>query len=151
MQVVGADLHDPAQVTAALAGADAVVSTVGVNPTRRAVTTYSVGTSNILAAMRTAGVRRIACVSSKELDEFGVSDEPLLYRFVFAHLLAVVNRTIYADMRRMEQLLRESDVDWTVLRPAGLFAADHVTPLSTTHADASTGADRCASFREPSD
>lgn len=137
MQVVGADLHDlhdPVQVSAALTGADAVVSTVGVNPSRRAVTTYSVGTGNILAAMPTAGVRGIACVSSKELDEFGVSDEPLLYRFVFPHLLALVNRTIYADMRRMEQLLRDSDVDWAVLRPAGLFAADHLTPTGSSQA-----------------
>jgi len=127
LSVVGADLQEPIQVTTALTGADAVISAAGVNPSRRQVTMYSVGARNILDAMSTAGVRRIVCVSSKELDEGGVQDEPVLYRFVFARLLGLVNRTIYDDMRRMELTLRESDAAWTVVRPAGLFAADHVT------------------------
>lgn len=50
------------------------------------------------------------------------------YRFVFARVLATVNKTIYDDMRRMESLVRSSECDWTVIRPAGLYAADHVTP-----------------------
>ncbi|WP_295700350.1 NAD(P)H-binding protein [Lapillicoccus sp.] len=127
LRVVSADVHDPVEVAAAIRDAGAVISTVGVLPSRKPVTTYSAGTATIIAAMRDQDVRRIVCVSSKELDEDGVGDEPALYRFFFARLLATINRTIYDDMRRMEAILRESDRDWTIGRPAGLFAADRVT------------------------
>lgn len=86
--------------------------------------------------MASIDMRRIVSVSSKELEQGTLSDEPLLYRFAFAHLLRLVNRSIYRDMRRMEQLLRDSDADWTVVRPAGLFAADRVSDylVTTDHA-----------------
>lgn len=137
LRVVSADVHVLAEVESAISGAEAVISTIGVLPSRQPVTAYSAGTSTIVAAMREQGVRRIVCVSSKELDEEGVRDEPVLYRFVFARLLAAVNRTIYDDMRRMEAILRDSDRNWTIMRPAGLFAADRVTNY------------RCPSGHEP--
>jgi len=33
----------------------------------------------------------------------------------------VLGRTLYEDMRRMEELVRASDLGWTVARPSGLF------------------------------
>lgn len=127
LRVVGADVTDLAQVGPALEGADAVISTTGVNPSRQQITTYSVGTRNILAAMQAQGVRRIVCVSSKNLAEQGSRDESLQYRLVLGPLLHVVNRTLYEDMGRMEQLLRDSDRDWTIVRPGGLFAAEQIS------------------------
>lgn len=127
LTVVSGDVLDPRAVDAAVRGAEAVICTVGVLPTRDRVTTYSAGVGHIIEAMREHGLQRIVCVSSKELDEEGTRDEPLLYRFVFARLLGWVNRTIYDDMRRMEELLRVSDRAWTIVRPAGLFAADQIS------------------------
>src|SRR6267154_1626234 len=51
-------------VAGVVADADAVLSTLGVSFTRQPVDTYSVGTGNIVAGMRSAGVRRLAVVSS---------------------------------------------------------------------------------------
>lgn len=127
LRIFAADVLDVSAVEEAIAGADAVISTVGALPSRKPVTTYSAGTRNMIQAMSAQGLRRVVCVSSKELDEAGTRDEPLLYRFIFARLLGLVNHTIYADMRRMEGLLRDSDRDWTIIRPAGLFAADQVS------------------------
>jgi len=127
LHVVGGDVLDPRAVEAAIRGADAVITTVGVLPSRKPVNTYSAGTRNMVQAMRMQGTRRIVCVSSKELDEEGMRDEPLLYRFAFARLLGLVNKNIYDDMTRMETILRASDRDWTILRPAGLFAAARVS------------------------
>lgn len=127
LSVVAGDVLDPHQVSTALRGAEAVICAVGVPPTRKPVTTYSIGTRNIVEAMRNQGLRRIVCVSSKELDEEGTRDEPLLYRFIFARLLGFVNRTIYADMKRMETFLHTCDLDWTIIRPAGLFRANGVS------------------------
>ena len=132
LRVVGADVADPAQVDAAIRGAAAVVSTTGVNPSLGPISTYSVGTRSMLAAMQAQGVRRIVSVSSKNLASGGDRGDPLLYRVVLGPLLHVLNRTLYADMRRMEQLLRASDRDWTVVRPAGLFAAEGLSAYRST-------------------
>ena len=64
LTVAAADVRDAAAVTEVVAGVDAVLSTLGVSFTREAVNTYSVGTGNIVAAMQSSGVRRLAVVSS---------------------------------------------------------------------------------------
>jgi uncharacterized protein YbjT (DUF2867 family) len=38
-----------------------------------------------------------------------------------------MGKNLYDDMRRMEALVRASDLDWTIIRPSGLFATDGVT------------------------
>ena len=40
---------------------------------------------------------------------------------------ATIGKTTYADMRRMEELVRASDLEWTIVRPSGLFDAPGVT------------------------
>lgn len=94
LRVVGGDVLDLPQVETAISDADAVISVIGVMPSRKPITTYSAGTCNIVQAMRAQGARRIVRVSSKALTEGGTRDEPLLYRSVFAHLLGLVNRTL---------------------------------------------------------
>src|SRR6478672_11211932 len=61
LTVAAADVRD---ASAVVDGVDAVLSTLGVSFTREAVNTYSVGTGNIVAAMQSAGLRRLAVVSS---------------------------------------------------------------------------------------
>jgi hypothetical protein len=38
-------------------------------------------------------------------------------------LRKVMGRTLYDDMQRMEAIVQSSSLDWTVVRPAGLFDA----------------------------
>lgn len=41
----------------------------------------------------------------------------------------MVGRTLYDDMQRMEEIVQTSGVNWTVVRPGGLFdAADPTDP-----------------------
>lgn len=132
LRVVRADVADAGEVAAAIKGTAAVISVTGVAPGLRRIDTYSVGIRNVLAAMQDQGVRRLVSVSSKNLAVEGTRGDPLLFRFVLAPLLHAVNRTLYADMRRMEQLVRSSDRDWTIVRPAGLFAAAEVSRYRCT-------------------
>lgn len=127
LRVVRGDVTDPSEVDAALEGANTVISTTGVSPSRKPVSTYSTGTRNMLDAMQARGLRRIVSVSSKNLAEEGTQGEPLMFRLVLAPLLHTVARTLYEDMARMEKLLHDSDRDWTIVRPAGLFAADQIS------------------------
>ncbi|MFC1416148.1 NAD(P)-dependent oxidoreductase [Streptacidiphilus cavernicola] len=122
LRVVGADVADPAAVRRAVAGQDAVVSTLGVPFGRAPVTVYSDGAAHITGAMAEHGVRRLVCVTSTTVSGEESPGEGLFFRKVLEPFVArFVGRTVYADMRRSEEIVRDSGCDWTVVRPAGLF------------------------------
>lgn len=117
--VAVADVHDQDQVTAAVAGVDAVISTLGGKP-RQPTSVYSDGIVKITTAMRAAGTRRLLCLSTGALDQ---SKTPAMQRFVQGIIVKLVFKYGHADMGRMEELLRDvDDLDWTVVRVPGLTA-----------------------------
>lgn len=117
LRVVPCDVLDPAQVRAAIDGQDAVISAIGTND--RASTVRSAGTRNILAAMAEVGVKRLACVSA-----IGVADSREQARrssFVFGRIiLPLLLERPFADMKDMEDAVRESGLEWIIVRPTGL-------------------------------
>jgi len=124
LEVAGGDVHDSAGVAAAIEGTDAVLSTLGVPFAKTPVTVYSDGAANIMAAMHGAGIKRLVCVTSSAV---GPHPEPL-GGFIFEKIMQpyVVNKlgkTVYDDMRRMEAMVADSDLAWTIVRPSGLFDA----------------------------
>ncbi|GAA4491161.1 NAD(P)-dependent oxidoreductase [Microbacterium panaciterrae] len=127
LQVVGADVHDADAVDAALAGQDAVLSVLGVPYSRQPVTVYSEGTGNIMTAMRTHGVRRLVCVSASLTDPSLGPHGGFFVDKVAGPIVSYFGRTVYADMARMEALVRASALDWTIMRPNGLFETAQVT------------------------
>lgn len=128
LRVVGADVYDPVAVKEAVAGQDAVVSTLGVPFGRKPVTVYSVGLTHITRAMAGHGVARLACVTSTSVSGEESPGEGLFFRKVLEpFIVGYVGRTVYEDMRRGEEVVSRSDCDWTVVRPAGLFDAPAVS------------------------
>jgi putative NADH-flavin reductase len=114
LTVLPGDVLDPRPWQSAVAGQDAVLSCLGSTDRRHATTVYSEGTANILAAMRSGGVRRLVCLSSAGLD---ISPEtPLPQRLVTRFVVQRLYRHGYADMAKMEKLLAAGDTDWTVIR-----------------------------------
>jgi len=125
---VEADAHDAAAVDRVVQGADVVLSALGVPFTRKQVTLYSEGTGNIIAAMSRHGVKRLIVVSSSATEPHHHADGGFLLNRVLQPLVtATIGKTTYADMRRMEDLIRGSDLEWTIMRPSGLFDAPGVT------------------------
>lgn len=115
-------------VEEAMTGADAVLSTLGVAYTRHEVAVYSRGTRTLIDALRRHGAGRRLVVVSSGLTYPPPSLHWLADRTVLPLLRHVVGRTLYADMRRMEEMLRESgDIDWTVMRPGRLVNAEAVS------------------------
>jgi putative NADH-flavin reductase len=119
LEVVTADVLDPAAIEPAVAGADAAVSALGPRSYRTAPSIISAGTASILAAMRAAGTSRLVVVSAAPVasDDHGTT---LPYRLLVGPLLRALLRRGYADMTLMEQATRRSGVDWTILRPPRL-------------------------------
>ena len=126
---VCADVVSGAGVLDAIDGADAVLSALGVAYTRHPVSLYSAGTQAIVDALRSVGRgNRLVAVSS------GLTYPPphglgfIPDTIVFPLLRNVVGRTLYADIRRMEEILRASDdIAWTIMRPGRLFDGPSVS------------------------
>jgi putative NADH-flavin reductase len=130
-RVVQADLEAPAPgvLESAVAGADAVLSAVGPRPMAR-IGVAEHGTQAIIRAMQATGTRRILVVSAAPISTVASPGRPHPPRhdpgegFVMRHLLTPFARTVmrerYADLARMEDLLRESGLDWTIYRPPRL-------------------------------
>lgn len=128
LSIVGADVHDAAVLVDVVAGADAVISTLGVPFTREWVDTYSVGTANIVAAMHEADTRRLVVVSSTgAFPAPGRIDAPFALRIFEPVITRTIGKTVYDDMRRMETIVRGSGLDATIVRPSGLFDLPYVT------------------------
>lgn len=130
LAVIAGDVTDPDEVDRVLATApQAVISTYGVPFSRNEVTVYSIGVTNIIQAMTTHGVRRLVCVTSTTVGtEKAPPSESLFGRKVLEPFLRnIVGRTLYDDMERMEDLVQGSGLDWTIVRPGGLFDAAEPT------------------------
>src|SRR5919198_3345479 len=149
LKVFQGDVLDPSTLDAPIAGADAVVSALGIGYHRSATTVYSAGTGNIMAAMAAAGVSRLSCISASsiELPPKTFVRQWLFFRFVLQPML----RRPYADIARMEEMVRSSDVDWTIMRPARLTNGRRRGAYRTgvVKAGEAAGAARAASGKLP--
>ena len=121
LTVAAVDVRDAAAVTEVVAGAHAVLSTLGVSFTREPVDTYSVGTANIVAAMQASRVWRLAVVSSSGAYPTRRSEFPFALRVFEPIITRTIGKTVYDDIRRMEKIVRGSGLGWTIVRPSGLF------------------------------
>lgn len=119
LTIVQGDVYDAKAVAAVVQGCDAVVSSLGVPYTFKPVTIYSSGATNIIAAMRSAGVRRFVAITSGGTYSGRDPENP----FFFERVLKPLFHTLYDDMRQMEKIVEQSDLDWTILRPARLTNA----------------------------
>ena len=106
-----------AELAEAFAGRDAVLSALGPRGRGSDPTVNSRGIRAALAAMQATGTRRIVAVSAAPV---GPAEGPLVYRAAVQPLLWRFFGAHYSDLAEMERLLRESGLDWTVVRPPRL-------------------------------
>jgi putative NADH-flavin reductase len=110
VRIVFGDIYDPASIDQAMGGHEAVISALGMSFFGRAPI-CSDGMRAIVPAMERHGVRRLLAVSA-----FGAGEDQNynLYtrflRFVVPHQMV--------DKDAMEDLVRPTHLDWTIIRPA---------------------------------
>ncbi len=114
LMVVQGDVLEPCMLDQPLAGQDAVISALGVR-TRTPTTVYSKGVANIMRAMQATNVRRLLCVSATGLDP-----GPLLQRWLAKPILWRLFKDMYTDLVLMEDEVKRSDFEWTIVRPPRL-------------------------------
>jgi uncharacterized protein YbjT (DUF2867 family) len=111
-------LSDPEPLRLALEGRDAAIS--GVGPRRRRDAGVAAeATRGILGALKVTGVGRFVAVSAAPVGPVP-EGESWLYRAILTPMISALLRDVYADLARMEEEIRRSGVEWTVLRPPKL-------------------------------
>ena len=106
---------DPAAVAAAVAGQDAVISTLGVGTSLRSGGLIQRSMPVLVDAMRQHGVRRLVVTSAYGVGETW-RDVPPLPKMVMRLLF----RDLYADKAAGEDVVRRSGLDWTLVYPVTL-------------------------------
>jgi putative NADH-flavin reductase len=126
LRVVTADLMDPAAISPAVAGADAVFAAFGPRGTGP-TTVLREGTRSVIEAMRRAGTRRLVLVSGSIVTDEG--EGPAMRYLVKPLARGTLLRHVAADMRGAEEEIRDSGLDWTIIRPPRLTSG----PASGTY------------------
>lgn len=119
VRIVQGDVLRPDTLAQAVAGQDAVISSLGSKITFKPMTMLSDGTRNLLRAMRDANVDRFICITG-----IGAGDSQGHGGFLYDNLIQpLLLNEVYKDKTRQEQVVRDSGLDWTIVRPAQLTNA----------------------------
>jgi len=116
-RLIAGDARDEAALRKAVKGRDAVVSALGTPASPfREVTLLSTATRALVGAMKVEQVSRLVCITG-----LGAGDSAGHGGFVFDHLVfPLLLRKVYADKNRQEAIVRDSGLDWVLVRPAVL-------------------------------
>ncbi len=105
LQIVQGDVMNSAAVEQAVRGQEVVLSAIGAPPSSKDPIRAE-GTRNIIRAMEKIGVRRFISLSSH-----GVGDTREVPIFL---------RRVFADHEVQEDYIKQSRLDWTIVRPTAL-------------------------------
>jgi uncharacterized protein YbjT (DUF2867 family) len=114
--VVG-DARDEKVLRQAVKGRDAVISALGTPASPfRDVTLLSTATRALVSAMKAEHVSRLVAITG-----MGAGDSAGHGGFLFDNLIfPLLLRKAYADKNRQEAIIRDSGLDWTIVRPTVL-------------------------------
>jgi uncharacterized protein YbjT (DUF2867 family) len=114
--IVG-DVRDEKVLREALKGQDAVVSSLGTPASPfREVMLLSTATRALVGAMKAENVSRLVCLTG-----MGAGDSAGHGGFLFDNVIfPLLLKKVYADKNRQETIVRDSGLDWILVRPSVL-------------------------------
>lgn len=118
LQVLKGDVMYPETFENCLEGKDAVISALGTNTINKPTILYSEGNKNLLKAMKKKNIRRGFFISASAIEISPVL--PFYVRFAEKYIVQKILKHMYEDLRVMEKLIKETDTDWTIVRPPRL-------------------------------
>jgi putative NADH-flavin reductase len=117
VDVVVADVMDSTAIVDAVRDQDAVISAIGTRNGRKPTTVCTDSARSIVHAMHEAGTKRLVVVSGTGPFDEG---EGIPMRYLIKPLGKLFLRHVFADFVTMEEVVRASGLDWTVIRPPAL-------------------------------
>lgn len=115
LSVVVGDVFDPASVDQAVKGQDAVICALGAGNDLKKTTVRTTGTVNIIHSMQKHNVDRLLVITAMGVGE-SWNTLSAMNKLFFATLL----KSARDDHETQEAAIKESGLDWTLIRPSGL-------------------------------
>lgn len=113
LRIVKGDVRDVASCAEAVRGSEAVLCALGHRRYGSLARTLSLGTSNVLEAMRREGSRRFVCETSLGIGDSVLRLGPLYTLFV----IPVVLPLYFWDKARQERVIAACPIEWVIVRP----------------------------------
>jgi|SRR6185312_8894407 len=123
LKIVQADVTQPLTLSGLFAGHDVVISAIGVRGgfSDHPTSLYSNGAGNILHEMKQAGLRRAFFISASAVETNPLL--PFFFRLISKYIIQKLLANMYTDLRLMEGEIKETQLDWTIVRPPRLTDA----------------------------
>ncbi len=115
LQVIEGDVCDAAAVESVVRDTEVVLVALGARSSKEA-SVHSIGTSNIVAAMKANGLKRIVVVSSAGL--YGSKDSSFFFGSVIRPLFL---KKVFDDKVKQLEILEQSGLEWILIRPSRLI------------------------------
>ena len=112
---VTGDVFDPSSVAKAVEGQDSVICALGAGSELKKTTVRTTGTINIISSMQKNSIKRLIVVTAMGVGE-SWDTLSLFNKLFFATLL----KSSREDHETQEVAVKESGLDWTIVRPSGL-------------------------------
>jgi len=118
LKLAQGDVLDATAVERAVTGQDSVFCVLGAGMKG---TVRAEGTRHIVQAMEKTGVRRLICQST-----LGVGDSRNNLNAYWKYVMfGMLLRRAYADHVAQEKIVRQSQLEWTIIRPAAFTDGEH--------------------------
>jgi len=122
LHLIKGDVLNLGSVQSAIDGHDAVFCTLGTPAMNKSMLRTN-GTKNIIQAMQQSTTKRLICQSG-----MGCGDSKVLLPFHYKYIIfPLMLRYVYADHESQEQHVSESQLNWTIIRPAALSNGKHTS------------------------
>jgi putative NADH-flavin reductase len=119
VRVVQGDVLDGGVASDAVDGQEAVLVALGVAAKRSDPAVSAQGTLNVIRSMQRYHVRRLVVLSAGGTQAGPDPNLPWTFERIVKPLFL---KHTYADLRRMETSVRQSGLDWTIVRASGGLA-----------------------------
>lgn len=116
LNIFTGDVMNPALVEEAVIGHEAAICILGSGK-KLSGNVRSQGTKNIVRALEKAGIKRFICQST-----LGAGDSWSNLDFYWKYIMfGFILRKVFADHQIQEEYVRQSNLDWTIIRPAAFI------------------------------
>jgi len=129
-QIVSGDVTNAATIAAAARGHDAIISTLGAKNIRQTPTLITDMVRAVISSTKASGVDRLVMVSA-----FGVGDSLAKASFLAGLIFRTGLRTKYVDKAAADELVRASNLKWTLEYPGALNNRDSTRYTATVLGD----------------
>lgn len=115
LKLIQGDVYNTEEIHKAVINQDVVVCALGAGNSLKKTTIRATGTSNIIESMKKHHVKRLIIVSA-----MGIGDSWKTLSAFNKFFFATVLKNSRNDHESQEKEVRESKLDWTIIRPSGL-------------------------------